>query len=190
MGQEWELKFSVADKETLDRIAAFAGGKARELTMSAVYFDTPTAQLQKRKWTLRLRKEGAESVLTMKTAGEGFARGEWEYPAETLDHCAHRLVALGAPQELLEILQEPLQPVCGAEFTRRALEIPLSQTKVELALDYGRLFKGEKELPLCELELELKEGETEAVLAYAETLQKTFSLTPESRSKFLRASTL
>lgn len=190
MGKEWELKYAVRKKEDLDAILAYTGGQAEEMTMSAVYYDTENLDLQKRKWTLRLRKEGARSVVTMKTAGDGFSRGEWEYEAQNLENCASHLVSLGAPQELLAILSAPLRPVCGAEFTRCAAKLTLPSAEVELALDYGRLFKGEKEVPLCEMELELKTGDPQAVLAYGEKLAEAFSLEKEPRSKFLRATSL
>jgi len=190
MGKEWEMKFSVANQEILDEILQYVGAEAETISMSAVYYDTEDLALQKRKWTLRCRKEGENSVITMKTASDGFARGEWEYAAADLSQCASRLTALGAPKELEDLLQNPVYPVCGAVFTRRTAALSLPSCKAELALDYGKLFKGEKEIPLCELELELKEGDPQSVLDYAQGLQKKFSLTPESRSKFLRAVSL
>ena len=58
---------------------------------------------------------------------------------------------------------------------------------LELALDRGVLTGGGREIPLCEVEVELKSGSREAVLAFAKELAQRFDLAPETRSKFRRA---
>jgi inorganic triphosphatase YgiF len=56
-----------------------------------------------------------------------------------------------------------------------------------LALDSGVLIGGGRETPLCEVELELKEGNQEAMVLYARILAAKFGLVPERKSKFRRA---
>ena len=60
----------------------------------------------------------------------------------------------------------------------------------ELALDCGALSGPTQSAPLCELELELKEGASEAALAFAVVLAERFSLRLEPSGKFTRASAL
>ena len=60
----------------------------------------------------------------------------------------------------------------------------------ELALDSGVLLGGGKEIALQEVELELKAGSEEALLALAKTVAAAYELTPEQASKFRRALTL
>ena len=60
----------------------------------------------------------------------------------------------------------------------------------ELALDTGILFGKEKEMPLCEIELELKDGSREALDAFAEAFAAKHGLLPEEKSKFARARAL
>ncbi|MBQ7565956.1 MAG: CYTH domain-containing protein [Oscillospiraceae bacterium] len=194
MGREWELKYA-ATPETLDRIAADKTLAARAvgaaaLEMESVYFDTPAGDLKARKWTLRLRRENGRGVVTMKTAGDGGARGEWEYEADSIDGAAEKLAALGAPQELKALLAAGVAPVCGASFTRQAITLELGGTAAELALDLGFLFRGERKAPLCEVELELKFGDESAVKELADELAAKYELSPEPRSKFVRASNL
>ena len=55
------------------------------------------------------------------------------------------------------------------------------------ALDEGKLLGGDKELPLCEVEVELKSGTDADALAYARVLARKFALRPEAKSKYLRA---
>jgi len=58
---------------------------------------------------------------------------------------------------------------------------------VELALDEGILMGGGKEIPLCEVEVELKSGDIRFCDLFAKTLAARFGLTPETKSKFRRA---
>ena len=60
-------------------------------------------------------------------------------------------------------------------------------TTAELALDCGVLTKGELEEPFAEMEVELKDGYQEEVLAIGLILSSKFGLTPEPKSKFARA---
>ena len=57
----------------------------------------------------------------------------------------------------------------------------------ELALDQGILLGGSKELPLCEVEVELKSGSEAAATALAQALAAAYSLSEEPKSKFRRA---
>ena len=80
--------------------------------------------------------------------------------------------------------------VCGARFTRLAKELVADGCTLELALDQGLLLGGEKEQPLCEVELELKSGSEEAALAFAKDFSARYGLVPEAKSKFRRALSL
>ena len=66
-------------------------------------------------------------------------------------------------------------------------EDALSQS---LSGDLGVLSGGEREAPLCEMELEYKSGDPEAVANAANDLARRFSLSEEPRSKFVRAMAL
>ncbi len=186
MAQEFEVKLAAPNAATLDHIIS-AYPSWQEKTMSARYFDTAMGELSARKWTLRLRQEGEKKVLTFKTKGEGYARGEWEYEAETVEHCGKTLAGLGAPQEVETLLQAPLHEVCGAEFTRRVTLVHHGESTLELSCDLGRLYKGEKSEPICEAEVELKQGCGEDAVEFAQKLAARFSLREERKSKFVRA---
>ena len=58
---------------------------------------------------------------------------------------------------------------------------------MELALDRGVLLGGGREVALCEVEVELKDGQPEAAVAFAQELAEKFGLRPEQKSKFRRA---
>ncbi len=187
MGKEFELKYAVPSSDVLNRIEVALGGHAEIWHMATTYYDTLSGAMKARRWTLRVRQENENTVVTVKTPAPGGARGEWECPGTDPVAAASRLVALGAPKELAALLCEGVVPVCGAAFIRRAIPVQLGDTLVEVALDQGRLFREDREMPLCELEVELKQGSETACIAFAEDLAKRHSLAPEPRSKFARA---
>ena len=80
---EREFKWNIKQPEDFDRIADsdFVKPLVTEeirLEMEAAYYDTADGALSSRKWMLRVRQENEKSVVTMKTPGSGYARGEWE----------------------------------------------------------------------------------------------------------------
>ncbi len=185
MGQEFELKFA-ADAARQARIrAAYPGWKTTE--METTYYDTPSRSLSTRHITLRRRMENGVSVCTVKTPLDGSARGEWECPCDSIDAFIVELCKLGAPETVAALASEGLQTVCGARFTRQSCTVQWQGAALELALDSGILLGGGKEVPLCEVEVELKSGSRAAAIAFASALSAAYCLAPETKSKFRRA---
>ena len=71
-----------------------------------------------------------------------------------------------------------------------AAEIATVDGMAELALDSGILLGGNREIPLCEVEVELKSGSEGAAIALARELADNYGLKEENKSKFRRASAL
>lgn len=188
MGREFELKY----RATAGQIQAVrdAFGPFRTISMETAYYDTPDRSLSARRWTLRRRLENSISVCTLKIPGENGSRGEWETEADDLMAAVPILCKLGCPEELTVLVRSGVTEVCGARFVRQAAPVAFESCKLELALDQGVLLGGGKELPLCEVEVELKEGSDENTLAFAKLLAATYGLTPEHASKYKRALTL
>lgn len=186
MGVEYEVKFR-ADQTSQDAIRQAVAGEEMIYHMQTTYYDTHTGALSGRMYTLRQRMENEQSVCTLKIPAKGIARGEWEVCCESIQDAIPLLCAKGAPQELQTLVQEGIVPVCGAKFTRIAKTLVLADCTLELALDRGVLMGGGKEIPLCEIEIELKEGAQEACDRYAAMLAAKFHLEPERLSKFRRA---
>lgn len=186
MGMEYELKFA-ASREILEKIQSAHPLTYTATKMRTTYFDTPDHALSARHITLRLRQENEITVCTVKTPMPGYGRGEWECNCDDITQGVPILCQLGAPAELLTLTAAGVVPVCGAAFTRLAGLLTLDDATVELALDQGILLGGGKEQPLCEVEVELKSGCPETLLAFAMLLAKKFGLQPENRSKFRRA---
>jgi len=186
MGVEFELKFA-ANGQVLSEIAGMLGKEGQLFQMQTTYYDTPSGALSARRYTLRLRRENQRAVCTLKTPGTGAFRGEWEVECSEITQSIDKLCKLGAPEELPQLAQEGLTPVCGAAFTRRAIGVALADAQVEVALDSGVLTGGSREEPFWEVEVELKSGSAAAAQAYACQLAADFGLTEEKKSKFRRA---
>ena len=185
MGREFELKYrcSAQDFEALK--AAYDGYTTIE--METTYYDTFDGKLNNRHWTLRRRFENGVSVCTLKTPAEDGSRCEWEVEAPGIITAIPQLCRMGAPMELMAFTVSGVREVCGAKFTRLALQLEVPGAKVELALDKGKLFGGGRESDLQEVEVELKEGADTAALAFAKLLAEKYHLIPENRSKYKRA---
>ena len=203
MATEIEMKLSVPDEEVLNRVL-----EDPELTqymkddyvtrhMKSVYYDTEDGQLSRRKWTLRLRKEGESSVAAFKTANMSddagfFTRNEWQCVADNIENAIPLLIDQGAPRELKSLLKgKRLAAACGAEFDRRSVCLYLDEgVRIEIAGDLGYLYGGDRKEPICELELELLYGDAGSLPPLCSQLVAEYGLREELRSKYQRAKAL
>ena len=185
MGTEFELKYRADAAQCRAVLAAFPGDWIT-MTMETTYYDTPAGDLAAKRCTLRRRMENGKSVCTLKTPGEQGARGEWEAECDDILSSLPMLCKLGVPADLFPHPQA-LIPVCGARFTRLCRILAPEGCVVELAVDEGILLGGGREIPLCEIEVELKSGTPESVRAFARELAGKFGLREEKKSKFRRA---
>ena len=186
MGFEYEWKFR-ADPQVLAAILVSEPGRAEQIAMQTTYYDTPSGQLAARRYTLRTRLENGICVCTLKTPGIGGSRREWEVLCDCIEDGIRKLCKLDTPTELPALLAEGLAQVCGARFHRTAVTSEQDGCTVELALDQGVLMGGGREIPLCEVEVELKSGSQEACDQFAAALAQRFGLEQEPKSKFRRA---
>ena len=188
MGREFELKFAATEAIQAAIEARF--GEFAAIAMETTYFDTPDRALSARHITLRRRMENGISVCTLKTPTGGIGRGEWELECNTIEAAIPELCKLSNHPLLPLLLAPGVAPICGARFLRKAATLTLPECTVELALDKGVLLGGGKEIPLCEVEVELKDGPEEAAVAFAKALAAEYCLQQEPKSKFKRASML
>ena len=188
MSREFELKYE-ASPEILEKIRE-KYGDFTEISMETTYYDTPALELRQRRWTLRRRMENGRSVCTVKIPLADGSRGEWEVESTDLTAGAAELCGMGAPEEIMDYVNQGVLPFCGARFTRLAKTIALPGGCVELALDQGVLLGGGKELPFAEVEVELKSGSDGTALSFAEALAGEFALKPQPKSKLARAMAL
>ena len=197
--KEVELKFQVPPVARLAVEAAVAGPQAaRRVRLRAAYFDTPTGALSAAGLALRLRKEGRAWVQTLKGTlpnGTSMTRAEHNVPraeagvsVPTIDPLLHADTPVGAA--LLKVLQGAdgaLAQVIGTDIWRRARTGRVAGGVVELAFDVGVIEVGTtlppRRLPVCELEIELKRGSPQAVVATAQRWVARHGLWLDTRSK-------
>ena len=185
MGREFELKYSATPEKLATICKEWDNWTA--ISMVTTYFDTVENTLSEQKCTLRQRMENGNSVCTLKTPAAGFGRGEWEEQDAWSKETVSKLFD-AAGREMISF--EELAPVCGARFRRFAKVVELHDCTVEIALDEGVLLGGGKEIPLCELEVELKSGNEERAALWAQQLAARYGLQQQTQSKFRRALTL
>lgn len=187
MAIEYELKFQ-AEEAVLEQILAEYGQyPCQQYQMETTYYDTPSGALSARHYTLRRRMENENSVCTLKTPAEGNGRNEQETSCDNILKAIPIFCQTGAPEDFGQLVQEGLIAVCGAKFHRTAITLQLEDCCLELALDRGILTGGGKEIPLCEVEVELKEGERVSADLFALLLSSQYRLTVQRYSKFRRA---
>ena len=186
MAIEFELKYRATPEQQAAILAAAEGAEQR-FEMQTTYYDTPDGALSRQHITLRRRMENDRSICTMKTPIEKNGRGEFELECSSIEDAISELCKLSGRPELLSLLSCGVIAVCGARFTRIARTIVSDGCTVELAVDRGILTGGGKEIPLCEVEVELKEGSRESACMYAAALAAIHGLQAEHKSKFRRA---
>jgi inorganic triphosphatase YgiF len=198
MATETELKLQLhaADLERL-RIhpllqAAEAGGVK---TLLNTYYDSPELLLAQSRVAVRLRYQGDRIIQTLKTSGQSVnglhQRGEWEWDLQQAELDTGLLSGEGWPASLPSAGELDWVAVFTTNFEREIWLLSYQGAEIEVALDQGLIRcdcpeGGHLEDEILELELELKSGEAEALLALAEDLGQTLSLQPFDLSKAQR----
>ena len=113
-------------------------------------------------------------------------RGEWEWelPSSELNP------ELAREQLPAQIVPAELKPLFTTDFKRTAWLIDYQGALIEVALDQGEIFAAPKRVPISEVELELKSGDTSGLLALAELLKSEIDLKVSTVSKAGRAQRL
>ena len=193
---ELKLRLSPAQAGRLLKHPLLAGLAPQKYRLFNTYYDTPEFDLRQRRIALRLRRKGwAIWLMTVKGGGDSGAgglaqRSEWEAPTQpgVFDF---GIVTDNGLREFLESQHARLHPAFSTDFTRIAWTINHAGAVIEMALDRGKIsalaVAGEGEpvnMPLCELELELIEGDSpDALFDLAITLAADLQLHPEITSK-------
>jgi len=196
MQKETEIKLRVS-RETLAALREHpllkkrnkSGWERRELFNQ--YYDSPARDLAQAKVALRLRRDGDEVIQTLKTRGQSVAglseRHEWDWPLAKAKLDPKKLTDECWPAALAGLDKKSLQPLFTTDFVRERAEIAWGRGKakvvIEAALDLGKVIAADKEEELCELELELRQGEPEALLELAAELAAELALMPCDISK-------
>jgi inorganic triphosphatase YgiF len=200
MELELKLALPLQDLHLLEkhlaRVAIIGRRKPKRLHLYNTYYDTASHALQRKAVALRVRRVGnADAPHWVQTLKVGAAsdsalsrRGEWEAPIST-DRLDQTLL-VDTPWSELDAdgsLFQSLHPVFTTSFERLTWIVALDSGRVEVALDRGSVVIEGHSAPLCELEIELLEGSSDAVFEVASQISQHISLLPLHVSKSERA---
>jgi triphosphatase len=154
----------------------------------SIYYDTPDLALNRKRLTLRVRRQGRRLVQTVKAGdfaeSDLLARREWE------DVIASKRPDIDAPnsgKRLPDSIREQgLRALFTTSVTRTVIELePQPSTRIEAAIDVGdiRTADGSGVEPISEIELELKSGDPAALFDVALQLLEAAPVRIETRSK-------
>ncbi|WP_372877235.1 inorganic triphosphatase, partial [Pseudomonas sp.] len=196
MVKETEIKLRVS-RDTLAALREHpllkkrnkSGWEQRELFNQ--YFDTPARDLAQAKVALRIRRDGDAFIQTLKSRGQSVAglseRNEFDWYLDQAELDPSKLDDSCWPAALADLDKSLLQPIFSTDFVRQRADIAWGRGKakvvIEAALDLGKVIAGEGEEEICELELELRQGEPAALLELAAELAADLPLMPCDISK-------
>lgn len=172
--QEVELKLELP-REAVDRFlqSAILPAQSDQADLRSIYFDTPGRQLHAEGLSLRIRRSGKQRIQTVKAEeGDGggglFARAEWEMrvPGDVPVIDTRTPVAALLGDEVAAI-----EPAFAVEVERRSWLLGEGADRIEMVLDQGLVRAGERQAPICEIELERKAGEAAALFRFAREIE-------------------
>ncbi len=162
----------------------------------SIYHDTPKLSLARKGVALRVRKKGTKGWEQTVKASNGLRealpeRHEWnvELTDGVLD------IEKFTDEDVVALLdkhvkKKKIERIFESDLKRSAVDLTYRDAVMELAIDQGVVRTAEKEAPLSEVELELKEGHPAALFDLALELQRTVPLFLSMRSKASRGRAL
>lgn len=187
MGIETELKFEVAPQDLRKVKAAqpLHREPPTEEDLVSVYFDTPKHELARNAVSLRVRHIGDKRLQTIKSEGFGgiFRRGEWEHEINGDVPNLRRAHGTALAPLLTKKLQRTLKPIFETRVHRTVIPVAKNGSRIELALDEGRVSAGQQSAAISEIELELKQGKASEVFKLAREMAMLVPAKLELNSK-------
>jgi len=191
--REIELKLELRPEDAARllrsaRLRPLAQGRAATRSLRTLYFDTRELALARQGIALRVRRDGRRLVQTLKARGTPrgahFDRIELEAAATSEQPDLGLVPDAGLRARIEEAAAgAALEPVIETQFRRTRRLLRHEHASLELALDVGEVRGGGASQPLCELELELREGAASALYDVALDLLEDFPLRLSTVSK-------
>jgi len=194
-GSELEFKLAVpASRVSAIMTELNEDHPAKSTVLQAHYFDTPDDRLAAAGLSLRLRQHGGRWFQTLKMKGKhgNLHRAEHEVAVDAPPGSKMPLIDLRrhhgttAGRAASEALAQAgghaggnalgLVARYGTRVVRTSRQISFRKSLIELALDQGHIVAGDQRIPVCELEMELKQGHPSALAALARRWLKRHGL--------------
>lgn len=199
--KELELKLIVPARKRQRVMKSLQLDTAPSVELEARYFDTPDDKLGHAGLSLRIRREGEAWVQTLKAAADSPARRfEHNVALESNGGPTRPDLSRHRDKSVTKAWREALGGAGGMArlqerhrtcVTRHAMTLELGDEVIEAAFDLGHIESGGHRIPVCELELELKEGASvREMFALANRLVQTHGLWLSTLSKSTRGAAL
>lgn len=191
---EIELKFiatAVTAKQLPTILAAWPHQHQPARRLTNTYFETADNQLRCWDMGLRIRGDGDHYEMTLKTAGNTVG-GLYQRPEYNIELTQPVLNIHLFPTHVwpqgsdVDDLQQRLVPLFGTHYQREIWNVLYRGSEIEVALDQGDVVAGDRREPLREIELELKKGQREDLMALAFELGNMGGLHLGNKSKAAR----
>ena len=190
---EVELKLR-ASPGSLDRIRTSpvilqdSRNKGTIRRLETTYYDTADHKLFGAGISLRVRRSGKCLVQTIKrvSVDDALTRDEWEAPVQTLAPDLGALPVSEIDGIFDKIAVNQLVPIFITRVRRHRVTVDVSEGQIEVAFDDGVVEAGSQCKPLCEVELELKQGRAAALYQLGLGLMDISPLCLETQSKSAR----
>lgn len=197
MVTEIELKYLVVGDNVVETInTAFKRKNIQfnyqEKQLFNCYFDTPELNLRQYDMGLRIRRNNEYCEQTIKTAGHvvGGLHSRPEYNIEIEGNFPILSLFpsdIWHTEQSVSAIQNDLVALFTTDFTRCTwLITDQNDNEIELAFDQGNITSNAQSEKICELELELVKGSSEALFTLAETLFEELPMRPGIESKAAR----
>jgi len=202
MASELELKLAACPNKLLEikeldfpGIASQSPWQTKQL--ANVYFDNSEFKLRELGIGMRIRSVDDRHIQCVKSSGKAIG-GLHQRNEDEIDLPSNQLDISAIQEPYLQILVEEaiedggeFTPCFETNFDRTSCTLTFSDgTKIEIALDLGKIASGENSQPICEVELELIEGSADYIFAIGRYLIKELKLTLSNASKARRGYSL
>jgi inorganic triphosphatase YgiF len=187
--QEIEVKLRT-DQDKIDRIRRSRWWRELEPVqrkdLHSIYFDTDDLQLRDNNISLRTRSDGHAIVQTLKVTkrpSDTVARSEWETLVPDPIPDPSLVIDPSLPPSFRKLTSADLQPVFDVDVKRETRRLTSERAKIDVSIDHGAVVAGRERQALNEVELELVDGELDALFAEAQRISDEIDGRLHARTK-------
>lgn len=191
--QEIEVKLQIKNNEETKKIFTWLKENAQSdlqtIKMKAVYYDTKSGFFHKHKIAYRIRQENKSIVATYKSGRVNkngvFERIEINKMVKNVEPDITVFADEASIWEVVKTVQSvDLEPIVVTDFIRHCILINWKNSQIEVALDLGTVWGKSNKNSICELELELKDGNQSDLLDLKDELLEKFIVELSTISKY------